>query len=497
MAGRNVARFAAALVCTSAAVAAVNAASAPASAANAYRASRPAHPLRVAGDIDGDGRSDLVIAGSTGVQIRYSSARPGGSRVQELTVSAGALSTMSVADVNGDGYADVVVGDSDVATAAGTAGGGVYVWYGTRHGVDPGAVHLLRGPLGGLGLFGTWLTTGDVNGDGIADVVVGVGTESLAEVGVDTFVLFGTRAGLSTAHEKRVRLPGVTSGAVGDLNGDGHPDLVLGRPATGAAWRDDDGFIEDQEGTLAVYYGTRSGLPVHPTLLHGLDVGVAYGALGTSTAIAKINGDRYADLVAGAPTTNLTPSGVPTTSPFAPVTAEAGSVVVLYGGRHGLRTSRRTNFDVGTRGVPGSAIGADDFGAQLATGDTNGDGFADIIVSRTQEDNGRFGSVYVFRGSSRGVSTSRVKQFLPFSAGQSPIEYEPMAYGSTLTTFYPHGGRYASVAVGAPGWAPSGTTVELGFVDVFPGSKAGATVTGKQRYEGAGDRQTFGLALAP
>ncbi|MEU5596435.1 VCBS repeat-containing protein [Streptomyces sp. NPDC020298] len=80
------------------------------------------------------------------------------------------------------------------------------------------------------------------------------------------------------------------------------------------------------------------------------------------------NGDGYADLAVGAP--NATVGGK----------SKAGYVTVMYGGPHGISTSRRTVISRATAGIPGSPAKGQRFGVQLSKGDLDDDGYADLVI---------------------------------------------------------------------------------------------------------------------
>ncbi|GGW55054.1 hypothetical protein GCM10010503_35060 [Streptomyces lucensis JCM 4490] len=112
------------------------------------------------------------------------------------------------------------------------------------------------------------------------------------------------------------------------------------------------------------------------------------------------NGDGYADLAVGAP--NGTAGGQ----------SAAGYVTVMYGGPHGLSTSRRANISRATTGIPGASVKGQGFGLQLSKGDLDGDGYADLVIgSKAQQD----GAVVVWGGRS-GLSGGRS---LPATASQT------------------------------------------------------------------------------
>ena len=114
--------------------------------------------------------------------------------------------------------------------------------------------------------------------------------------------------------------------------------------------------------------------------------GAAARAASASPRGADFNGDGYADLVVGAPAGTVGGR------------SQAGYVVVMYGGPHGLSTTRETALSRATTGIPGDPAKGERFGNQVSEGDLNGDGYADLVVSGTGS-----GSVIVW-GGAKGLS---------------------------------------------------------------------------------------------
>ncbi|GGW63091.1 FG-GAP-like repeat-containing protein [Streptomyces griseoloalbus] len=214
------------------------------------------------GDIDTDGRTDLVVDGYEGDsdgEYSYNANYwlPGSS--SGITTSgaqklpAGIIS--DIGDVDGDGYGDIVIGNQwDAGTnSAGTAkGGAVEIVYGTSYGPDGAAETISQNTAGVPGSnetgdgFGYEVSLGDINGDGHDDLVIGAPGEDLdgfEDAGMVS-VIYGWSGGLSETGTQALHqdTPGVPGGNeandgfggevfLSDVTGDGKADLTVGSPA--------------------------------------------------------------------------------------------------------------------------------------------------------------------------------------------------------------------------------------------------------------------------
>ncbi|WP_241740940.1 FG-GAP-like repeat-containing protein [Streptomyces sp. L2] len=234
--------------------------------ASVVNTSTPSIGTVALGDFNGDTRPDGVslsvrVSGLTGGQVYLGGAGPGG----ELRKGNGLIA--ATGDVNGDGFQDLVVGDPDDPEKAGVdgaAGGRVLVWYGSERGIahDDVPVQLTQNTAGVPGSsekddnFGGALAVADLNRDGLADIVVGSPYEDTGKDATDAgmvTVIPGRRTGAlgSGSYAFTQDTPGVPGGgeagdnfgttvAVGDVNGDGKPELFISAAAengyTGAVW---------------------------------------------------------------------------------------------------------------------------------------------------------------------------------------------------------------------------------------------------------------------
>ncbi|MFH8775459.1 VCBS repeat-containing protein [Streptomyces sp. NPDC017958] len=142
------------------------------------------------------------------------------------------------------------------------------------------------------------------------------------------------------------------------------------------------------------------------------------------------NGDGYRDLVTAAP--SATVGGK----------ARAGAVVVNYGSKSGISASRHTVITQNTAGIPGTAETNDEFGAALASGDLNRDGYADLVVGTPDENDGA-GTAVVVWGGKNGLSGAWT---VPGPGSSAHDEY-----GLTLAVGDFTGDGRADLAVGSLG----------------------------------------------
>ena len=278
-------------------------------------------------------------------------------------------------DLNGDGRADVVIGAPGRDTGVGTPTGEVYVHFGA--GTVPASPELTLTATAQGERFGTAVSTsGDVNGDGYADLLVGAGYFRSGDPGETTqsgrAALYLGGGSMTMSPSVRLAAPvvgggfGRTLSIVGDVNGDGYADWVVGAPAydrlTGRAWLYLGGATPDATPDLEITFAMPSD------------------AFGTAIAGAgDLNGDGFADFAIGAPQT---------------VGATTGEVRVFFGG-----ATPNAVVDVNLVGGATNDI----FGTTVAgAGDFNGDGYADLAVGAPSIA-GR-GQVVVFAGAAGALN---------------------------------------------------------------------------------------------
>ncbi|WP_231981329.1 FG-GAP and VCBS repeat-containing protein [Streptomyces malaysiensis] len=314
----------------------------------------------VRGDVDGDGYGDLIVAanheaigdakraGSVTVVFGSKDGLSGDAiafHAPKATAYALFGDTMAVGDYNHDGRDDIAISDgTEIQVVSGAAN--------LRETATP-KMSSVTPPGGGAGV--EHLSSGDIDGDGFADLVTVAYQDDPADEGT-LGVLPGSSTGLKgTSLGEDVPLPFASYRAVvGDINGDGKDDVVM-----------DTGFEDGpDDARLRTYPGTATGLDTaHPVNWTGKRQN------GMASRLTDIDGDGHDDLVVG-DTGAEAPGGY----------NDAGAITVLKGTEDWLTDAGAQTFSLDTEGVPGEMAGNDKFGEAVSPADYNGDGKPDLAV---------------------------------------------------------------------------------------------------------------------
>jgi hypothetical protein len=401
---------------------------------------------------------------------------------------------LAAGDFDGDLRIDLAIGASYEDIGGDGNAGVVNVLYGSAGGLAADHVPLFHQDVGAIPggveaneYFGHALAVGDFDGDGYADLAVGVPFENL---GSDwkgkacgaVNVLHGSAEGLTDEDSQlwtEVTLgwvigdncPGHNFGlalAAGDFDRDGFSDLAAA--ATGE---------NNQSGLVHIIYGSEEGLtlpgqPWSQEILPGTDED---GDLfGHSLAAADFNGDTYSDLAIGVPGDVV--SGVD----------EAGAVRVLYGSGTGLTATYSELWHQNKDGLAGSPEPKDHFGWALAAGDLNGDGYADLAVGVPDEDVESVvdaGAVNVLYGSKWGLEANGDPAWNQDTEDVMGTAEPYDAFGRALAIGHSDGNTYGDLVVGVPKEnlvVGSVNVVDAGAVNMLYGSSSGLSVAGNRTW---------------
>jgi hypothetical protein len=395
------------------------------------------------GDIDGDGISDLVVGApdestSHGRVYLYHGRDDGTFSPWRTFTGDGqfGLCVTALGDFDGDGIPDFAVG-APYAVEGGSPKGGVWIMHGDRT-AGAKVARVLRGPVGYCAFGYSIACAGDVDHDGHPDLIVGAPSDPLGGRGSGRAFLYrGGPAQRDSADvvfgpgERGAQL-GIAVAGAGDMNGDGFSDVVVGANSERTA--------AHTGGHACVYFGGRAMDNVADLDLFGADEGGWFGI--ACTSLGDIDGDGFDDLAIGAERADG----------FEP---RAGTVSIYRGGTNPSALPARV-----LRGPHSSSI----FGHALAAADLDGDGRPDLVSGGygKNEFGGVAGEAYAYRGGASLPESPALRLHGTDEAG---------CFATSLTMVPGRDGRFASLVSGAPYSGPT----QSGAVWVFAISRYAIT----------------------
>ncbi len=360
-------------------------------------------------------------------------------------------------DVNGDTYADILIGTPKDNTETGKVGS-VRAFFSNAGGLPDQASWTAHSDQSGS-LFGQAVSNGgDVNNDGYDDIVIGAphyknGDTESAEG--RAYIFFGSKDGLSNTPtileiNQQNALFGYSVTGVGDVNSDNYDDILIGAR----------GFSngEASEGGVFLFLGSSTGIAT--TASWSFESNQAGAGLGTAVSAAgDVNHDGFDDFLVGAP--------------YMDTLDENAGVVFLFLGD-----------DLGPRDQPDWTITGPHanslFGMAVAgSGDVNQDGFGDILIGAPQftNDQENEGGAFLYLGHSSSMN------HLPMWKAESNQVGALMGTAVSSAGDVNHDG-YPDILVGSPLY--SGDQAHEGRVSIYLGCPSG--ITEFPAWHGFGDK---------
>lgn len=323
-------------------------------------------------------------------------------------------SVSAAGDINNDGYDDIIVGAS-MHDTGGDNSGRAYIYYGGNS-LDSNVDVILNGESDGDYFGASVATAGDVNNDGYSDVIVGAwGSDASEDDAGRAYVYYGGDSMDNTADviftgEAADDYFGTDVASAGDVNNDGHDDVII------SAYRND--AAGSDAGRVYVYYGSKSMDSEEDVILTGEDANDYFG--NSISSAGDLNNDGYDDVIVGADRND-----------------GSGSAYLFFGG-----SPMDSMIDVKLR----AEASYDYFGESVASaGDVNNDGYDDVIVGAKHNDDAgtSAGRAYIYYG---GLPTDNVAEVV--LTGEASYDYFGCAVSPAGDI---NGDGYADVVVGAYG----------------------------------------------
>jgi hypothetical protein len=385
-----------------------------------------------AGDVNGDGFDDVIVGAgyfnAVGRAFVYFGSSSGLSTLPDWTAENGQAgsqfgqSVSTAGDVNGDGYADVVIGSFAFDNGQ-TNEGRIYVYHGSSSGLSTTPAFTDEGNYANGWLGRSVSNAGDINGDGYDDVIVGGPGEPGFGANGRVRVYFGSETGLTLDYWSASTTNGfgtsVNTG--GDIDGDGYDEVIVGFPFL------DNGGTD--AGGAYFYWGSPEGISTtRPyTLIVGNQAGAEFGYAVSSAG--DVNNDGYSDVVIGA-------------IKYDHDHVNEGHAFVYLGSSSGISTTASMVLE--------SDNVESKFGAAVdSAGDVNGNGFDSVIIGAYTFTNGQAneGAAFIYRANNKPLANAGEDQSVYRASsvtlngngssdpdGDTPLTYQWTQTGGTTVT---------------------------------------------------------------